>query len=101
MSKNYNTVLLLDMSRAYDRVSYSILLTKLREIGISGKALSSLKLHLKDKQQYVQNGTPSSRFRATTKTTVQMANCQQLYPPGKCVGMCAVLDLCTSMTFLR
>lgn len=52
--KHYAVGLLLDMSKAYDRVSHPILLSKLHEIGIRGKAHSWMKSYLKDRQQIVQ-----------------------------------------------
>lgn len=46
--------ILLGISRAYDKVSYKILLTKLYGIGVKGLAHKWFQLYLSDRKQYVQ-----------------------------------------------
>lgn len=53
-NKNYAIGLLLDLSKAYDRVSHPILLTKLYEIGVRGSAYDWFKSYLQNRQQYVE-----------------------------------------------
>ncbi|KAI5631480.1 reverse transcriptase (RNA-dependent DNA polymerase) domain-containing protein [Phthorimaea operculella] len=53
-SKKYAIGLLLDMSKAYDRVNYSILLNKLHSIGIRGITYSWFKSYLQNRSQIVE-----------------------------------------------
>lgn len=53
-SGNPNLMLLFDLSKAFDLVNHTILLTKLDHIGVRGVALEWLKSYLKDRQQYVE-----------------------------------------------
>lgn len=52
--KHYAIGVLLDMSKAYDRVSHSILLNKLQGVGIRGDALKWIKSYLSNRKQCVQ-----------------------------------------------
>lgn len=52
--KKYAVGILLDMTKAYDRVQHEILLSKLYDYGIRGKAHEWIKSYLKDRKQYVQ-----------------------------------------------
>lgn len=52
--KSYAVGILLDMSKAYDRVSHVILLSKLYEMGIRGAPHKWIKSYLADRRQCVQ-----------------------------------------------
>lgn len=52
--KKYAVGLLLDMSKAYDKVSYEILLNKLYETGIRGPPHEWFKSYLKNRSQYTE-----------------------------------------------
>lgn len=52
--KQYSVGLLLDMSKAYDRVRYDILLQKLFESGIRGKSLNWFKSYLENRTQFTE-----------------------------------------------
>jgi hypothetical protein len=53
-SKQYAIGILLDMTKAYDKVQHSILLQKLYGIGIRGNAFKWLSSYLKDRKQLVE-----------------------------------------------
>lgn len=53
-NKKYAIEILLDMSKAYDKVKFDILINKLFGIGIRRKAINWLKLYLKDWEQLVE-----------------------------------------------
>lgn len=52
--RQYAVGLLLDMTKAYDRVQYTILLNKLYDIGIRGLAHKWLSSYLKNREQFVE-----------------------------------------------
>lgn len=52
--KKYAVGILLDMTKAYDRVRFDILLSKLHNAGVRGIAYNWLSSYLKDRLQYVQ-----------------------------------------------
>lgn len=52
--KQYAVGILLDMTKAYDKVQFSILLDKLYKIGIRGKAHKWFTSYLKNREQYVE-----------------------------------------------
>jgi hypothetical protein len=52
--KEYAVGLLLDMSKAYDKVNYKILLDKLYGLGIRGQAFDWFKSYLENRSQYVE-----------------------------------------------
>lgn len=53
-ARKYAVGLLLDMSKAYDRVDYEILLSKLYNTGIRGIAYKWLRSYLTNREQYVE-----------------------------------------------
>lgn len=53
-NKQYGIGILLDMTKAYDKVQHNILLNKLYGIGIRGTALNWFASYLQDRQQYVE-----------------------------------------------
>jgi hypothetical protein len=55
-AKNYIDVLYIDIAKAFDTVSHSILLKKLANIGISGKLLAWIKRFLTERSQSVKVG---------------------------------------------
>ena len=46
-------MILLDLQKAFDTVSHSILLTKLQTIGLSGSTVNRFSSYLSDRQQLV------------------------------------------------
>lgn len=69
-TKKYAVGLLLDMSKAYDRVHHGILLDKLYNVGVRGTALDWFRSYLKNRWQYVEvehtdfNMSMIQRFRS-------------------------------------
>ena len=62
LEKRYNCdVIYLDFSKAYDKVDFSTLLMKLREIGINGKLGSWIGSFLSEREQVVRVGDTLSR----------------------------------------
>lgn len=53
-NKDYAIGILLDMTKAYDKVQFKILLNKLHGIGIRGNALKWFESYLKDREQIVE-----------------------------------------------
>lgn len=84
-NKSNATGLLSDLSKAYDRVSRPILLTKLHEICIC----SLLKSYPKDRQQYVQ----IEHIIKSEQLQQLQSNWRTTLSPGKRIGMYAVLDI--------
>ena len=57
-------MILLDLQKAFDTVNHSILLTKLKAIGLSGSAVNWFSSYLSDRQQLVDvSGTFSSEAK--------------------------------------
>ena len=59
-SKHISELLFLDIKKAFDSVSHSILLQKLEHDGIRGIANSLMKKHLEKRKQYVSIATHNS-----------------------------------------
>lgn len=53
-------VVYLDIAKAFDSVSHQLLLTKLKNYGVTGKTLAWLEQYLTDRKQYVQLGQMQS-----------------------------------------
>lgn len=53
-NKKYAIGILIDMSKAYDRVQHNILIKKLHGIGIRGQSLEWIKSYLQDREQQVE-----------------------------------------------
>lgn len=53
-NKHYAVGILIDMTKAYDKVQFNILLNKLNGVGIRGKAHDWLTSYLHNREQYVQ-----------------------------------------------
>lgn len=52
--KHYAVSILLDMTKAYDKVVHNILLSKLYEMGIRGRAFGWIRSYLYNRQQFVE-----------------------------------------------
>ncbi|KAG7196749.1 hypothetical protein KM043_000050, partial [Ampulex compressa] len=63
--KRVTLLLLFDFSKAFDTISPSKLLRKLRDLGFSGSALSWLRSYLQGRTQRVTSGGESSAWRET------------------------------------
>ncbi|KAI5642242.1 reverse transcriptase (RNA-dependent DNA polymerase) domain-containing protein [Phthorimaea operculella] len=78
--------ILLDLSKAYDKVSYSLLLAKLYRAGIRGKAHEWFQSYLKNRTQYVQ----IEHYNETTNTIEKIRSTsrelQGSIPQGSVLG---------------
>ena len=55
-TENRNTVeaVYIDFAKTFDKINHSVLLNKLRKLGISGKLLAVIKSYLADRRQFVK-----------------------------------------------
>ena len=65
-SGNFSCGLFLDLSKAFDTVSYQILLNKLEHYGIRGIAFDWFKSYLTNRKQFTQIGSTSSTLKEIT-----------------------------------
>ncbi|KAI5643352.1 reverse transcriptase (RNA-dependent DNA polymerase) domain-containing protein [Phthorimaea operculella] len=84
--KSYAVGILLDMSKAYDRVQHDILLEKLFAIGIRGKAFQWLRSYLANIKQIVEIESYDEKTGqiANISSTVITTNCS--IPQGSVIG---------------
>lgn len=86
--KKYAIGLLLDLSKAYDKVSHKILLSKLYDSGVRGIAHDWFRSYLKNRQQYVQiqhTDLHAQRIK-TIKSTTGITNCSIPQGEGSVLG---------------
>ena len=62
-SKNHQLNVFIDLRKAFDTVSHSVLLSKLEKYGVRGTALNLINSFLCDRKQYVQMGKNSSSLK--------------------------------------
>ena len=70
-SVNELSVLYLDFAKAFDTVPHSVLISKLRSLGIGGNILGLLKSYLSQRKQYVQISGAKSTLRNVTSGVPQ------------------------------
>ena len=64
--KQITALVLLDLSKAFDSIDHSLLLTKLRSLGFSNRAVEWFKSYLSGRSQIVHIGTTLSESHLTT-----------------------------------
>ena len=64
-------IVYLDFSKAFDRVSHSILLSKLRALGVRGRLLNWIRTWLKDRRQAVRVGGSISSWSRVSSSVPQ------------------------------
>ncbi len=73
-NKKLTTLVLLDLSKAFDSVDHSILLKKISNIlGVSGEALSWFESYISDRKQFVRIGSAVSEVLPITHGVPQGA----------------------------
>lgn len=84
--KRYAVGILLDMSKAYDRVQHDTLLTKIFDVGIRGRAYSWLASYLKNRTQYVEvsHTNPNTGCTANHRSNKIITNSS--IPQGSVLG---------------
>lgn len=85
-NKKHAVGLLLDMSKAYDRVSHSILLQKLSAIGIRGKALNWMRSYLTSRQQYVEIEHVNKKSGKSKYIQSSIQHIESSIPQGSVLG---------------
>lgn len=85
-NKNYAIGILLDMSKAYDRVSHKILLAKLHDIGVRGLAHKWFQSYLSDREQYVQIDFHDPQTRWIKNIKSDKAHLTGSIPQGSVLG---------------
>jgi hypothetical protein len=77
---------MLDMSKAYDRVSHKILLNKLHGIGIRGQAHNWFTSYLENRKQCVEIEHFDSKSNYLSTITSQVLNVEGSIPQGSVLG---------------
>ncbi|CAB4034277.1 Hypothetical predicted protein [Paramuricea clavata] len=72
-NKKLTTLVLLDLSKAFDSVDHSILLKKQSNIGVSGEALSWFESYISDRKPFVRIDSPVSEVLPITHGVPQGA----------------------------
>jgi hypothetical protein len=84
--KKYAIGMLLDMSKAYDRVLYNILLRKLWDIGVRGLAYTWFESYLSDRVQYVEIEHYDQNTRNIIKVKSEKISVTKSIPQGSVLG---------------
>lgn len=85
-NKNYAVGLLLDMSKAYDKVCHTTLLTKLHGMGIRGCAYEWLKSYLANRKQCVQIRNLQSQSNEVQNVMSNTITTNWSIPQGSVIG---------------
>lgn len=85
-NKNYAVGILLDMTKAYDKVKFNILLDKLHGIGIRGKAHKWFASYLKDRTQLVEIEYFDHKTNLITKVRSESKPVKASIPQGSVIG---------------
>ena len=72
-NKKLTSLVLLDLSKAFDSVDHSILFKKLSNIGVSGESLSWFESYISDRKQFVRIGSSVSEVLPITHGVPQGA----------------------------
>ena len=72
-NKRLTTLVLFDLSKAFESVDHSILLKKISNIGVSNKALSWFESYISDRKQFVCIGSAVSKVLPSTHGVLQGA----------------------------
>ena len=67
----YAAVVLMDLSKAFDRLPHGLLLEKLRDYGLSSNAVALLESYLSDRKQHVRIGSHTSSWENIIKGVPQ------------------------------
>ena len=84
--KRYAVGVLLDMSKAYDRVSHDILLNKLYNIGVRGTAHKWFVSYLKNRTQYVEMDYHNPHTDCIANIKSERAPVTRSIPQGSVIG---------------
>ena len=84
--KKYAVGILLDMSKAYDRVQHNILLRKLNQVGIRGEALRWFRSYLESRPNYVDIEHFDHSARVIRSVRSEMCHASASIPQGSVVG---------------
>lgn len=103
-NKQCTIAILLDISKAFDTIDHSILLTKLSYYGVKNQALSWLKNYLTNRQQYISYASTTSSHSSITSGIPQGSVLGPLLYSiyvndlQKCITRCQVLQFADDTT---
>lgn len=97
-TKQYSVGLLLDMSKAYDRVRYDILLQKLSNSGIRGICLNWFKSYLENRSQFTEIENTNFTTGLIQKVVSKQTNIRGSIPQGSVLGCILFIIYINSIT---